>query len=176
MSKLTKLIWATILLLITQLSILSMNRAFAACDCSNAMVIFGKYEIASLDNIQQLKVKTLIDSGATTTALDARSIKMYVNRKGRRWVYYDFYHKPTGKTVSMHQRVSRVARVITHSGKPSERAVVKNAVSIGSTKHFVEMSLINRSNFPQQLLIGRNYLAGTALIDSGKSFLQGRKK
>ena len=151
-------------------------RALASCNCPKGVVVFGTYEKATLENIQQLQVSALVDSGATTTALDARNIKMYVNRQGRRWVYYDFHHKPTGKTVSMHQPVSRVARVITHSGKPKERAVIMNTVSIGSTNKFIEMSLINRSNFPQQLLIGRNYLSDTALIDSGRSFLQSRKQ
>ena len=147
-------------------------RAMASCSCPDKMVVFGTYEIATLVNIKKIKVAALIDSGATTTALDARNIKMYVNRKGQRWVYYDFYHKPTGETVSMHQPVSRIARVITHSGKPSERAVVKNTVSIGPTSRHLEVSLINRSNFPQQLLIGANYLKKTALIDSGRSYLQ----
>ncbi|MGI9277742.1 MAG: ATP-dependent zinc protease family protein [Endozoicomonas sp.] len=143
----------------------------SGCKCGK-MAVLGVYETARLENIKKLKVKALIDSGATTTAMDARNIRMYVNRKGRRWVYYDFRHKSSGKTVSMHQPVSRVARVITHSGSPTERAVVKNTVSIGKLTRFVEMSLINRSNFPQQLLIGRNFLSRVALIDSGKSHLQ----
>lgn len=173
MRRLIHFIGITVLLSITQFI---SARAMANCNCPKGMVVFGTYEAATLENIKQLKVAALIDSGATTTALDARNIKMYVNRQGRRWVYYDFHHKPTGKTVSMHQPVSRVARVITHSGKPKERAVIMNTVSIGPTNKFLEMSLINRSNFPQQLLIGRNYLNGTALIDSGESFLHGGKK
>ena len=113
-------------------------KTMAACNCPDDMVVFGTYESAKLENIQQLRVAALIDSGATTTALDARNIKMYVNRKGRRWVYYDFHHKPTGKRVSMHQPVSRVARIITHSGKPKERAVVMNTVSIGPPTNFLK--------------------------------------
>ena len=154
----------------------SESRVLAACNCADGMVILGTYETAKLENIQSLPVSTLIDTGATTTALDARNIKMYVNRKGKRWVYYDFHHKPTGKTVSMHQPVSRVARIITHSGSPKERAVVRNTISIGQTNRYIEVSLINRSNFPQQLLIGRNFLNRTALVDSGKNYLQSRKQ
>ena len=167
----------THLCLITLLSIpqWSASRALAASDC-NGMVVFGTYETAILENIQALPVSTLIDTGATTTALDARNIKMYINRQGNRWVYYDFHHKPTGKTVSMHQPVSRVARIITHSGSPKERAVVRNTISIGPTNRYLEVSLINRSNFPQQLLLGRNYLSRTALVDSGKNYLQSRKQ
>ena len=140
------------------------------------MEVLGVYETATLDNIQRLKVAALIDSGATTTALDARNIKIYMNRRGKRWVYYDFRHKPSGRTVSMHQPVSRIARVITHSGSPTERAVVQNTVSIGKTRRFLEMTLINRSSFPQQLLIGRNYLTNTALVDSGQSYLQSKEQ
>ncbi|MET4694941.1 ATP-dependent zinc protease [Endozoicomonas lisbonensis] len=173
MSKLIHLMLLPVLVVSLQLS---AARAAEACDCPGDKVIFGLYETATLEDIQQLKVSTLIDTGATTTSLDARNIKMYVNRKGRRWVYYDFYHKPSGKTVSMHQPVSRVARVITHSGSPKERAVVRNTISIGSTRHLLETSLINRGNFPQQLLIGRNYLKKSGLVDSARSYLQSRKQ
>lgn len=139
------------------------------------MVVFGAYETATLNSLDQLKVNTLVDSGAMTTALDARNIKMHVNRQGERWVYYDFFHKPSAKKVSMHQPVSRVTRVITHSGIPTARPVVISTISVGKTQRSVEISLINRSNFPQQLLIGRNYLRETALIDSGRTYLQSGK-
>ena len=141
-----------------------------ACQCS--LPIFGAYEIATLHSIEQLQVETLVDSGATTTALDARNIKMHINRFGQRWVYYDFVHRPSGKTVAMHQPVSRVVRIITHSGPPTARAVVKGTISVGGIERTVDMSLINRNKFPQQLLIGRNYLKNTALIDSGSRYLQ----
>ena len=145
-----------------------------ACECSEGLPIIGAYEIATLHSIGELQVETLVDSGATTTALDARNIKMHVDRSGKRWVYYDFVHKPTAKTISMRQPVSRVVRVITHSGPPTTRPVIKGTVSIGALKRKIEMSLINRTNFPHQLLIGRNYLKNTALIDSGKQFLHSR--
>lgn len=125
-----------------------------------------------MHSIGQLKVETLVDSGATTTALDAKNIRMHVNRLGQRWVYFDFVHKPSGKTVAMHQPVSRVVRIITHSGPPKARAVVRGTISVGRIERTVEMSLINRNNFPQQLLLGRNFLKNTALIDSGSKFLQ----
>jgi len=143
-----------------------------ACECARGLPVFGAYEFATLHSIGQFRVETLVDSGATTTALDAKNIRMHINRLGRRWVYYDFVHKPTGKTVAMHQPVSRVVRIITHSGPPKVRAVVKGTISVGGIERTVEMSLIDRNNFPQQLLLGRNYLKGTALIDSGGRYLQ----
>ncbi|AMO55954.1 hypothetical protein GZ77_07375 [Endozoicomonas montiporae] len=170
-----KLISLTLLTSLLIIAPWSVNEAEATCNCSNDLVVFGTYETASLVNIESLPVATLIDTGATTTALDARNIKMYINRQGKRWVYYDFHHKPSGKMVSMHQPVSRVARIITHSGSPKERAVVRNTISIGKTKRFLEVSLIDRSNFPQQLLIGRNFLNRTALVNSGKSYLQSKE-
>ena len=152
------------------LLVITFSYSAGACQCS--LPVFGAYETATLHSIEQLQVETLVDSGATTTALDAKNIKMHINRFGQRWVYYDFIHRPTGKTVAMHQPVSRVVRIITHSGPPKARAVIKGTISVGGIERTVEMSLINRSNFPQQLLIGRNYLKNTALIDSGGRNLQ----
>ncbi len=143
-----------------------------ACSCTNGLAIFGAYEFATLNSIEHFKVEALVDSGAMTTALDASDINMHVNRRGQRWVYYDFTHKPTAKTITMHQPVSRVVRIITHSGSPTVRPVITGTISIGKVRKKVEISLINRSNFPQQLLIGRNFLEGAALIQSGKKYLQ----
>nr|WP_306671463.1 RimK/LysX family protein [Endozoicomonas sp. ONNA2] len=131
-------------------------------------------ENATLVNIKQHKVTSLVDSGATTTALDARNIRMHIKRNGSRWVYYDFIHRESRQKTPMHQPVSRVARIITHKGAPSERAVVRNTIKVGKITRIIETSLISRSNFPQQLLIGRNFLKDTALIDAGKRYLQER--
>ncbi len=134
--------------------------------------LFGYLENATLVNINQHKVESLVDSGATTTALDARNIRMHIKRNGGRWVYYDFVHRESSQKTPMHQPVSRVARIITHEGAPSERAVVRNTIKVGQITRTIETSLISRSNFPQQLLIGRNFLKDTGLIDSGKRYLQ----
>ncbi|MGY0216140.1 ATP-dependent zinc protease family protein [Endozoicomonadaceae bacterium StTr2] len=142
-----------------------------SCPCENALPVFGVLEQARLADLDNMEVKALIDTGATTTALDARNIRIHVNRQGKRWVYYDFKHKPSGKTISRHQPVSRTAYILTHKGPPAERAVIKQTILIGNTRRKVEVSLINRSSFPQQLLIGRNYLQQTALVNSGQVFL-----
>lgn len=152
---------------------LSLSAPWASQTCTaDGRPLFGYLENATLVNIHQHRVASLVDSGATTTALDARNIRMHIKRNGTRWVYYDFVHRESSQKTPMHQPVSRVARIITHKGAPSERAVVRNTIKIGSITRTVEMSLISRSNFPQQLLIGRNFLKDTALIDSGKRYLQ----
>ncbi|MFK0570143.1 RimK/LysX family protein [Endozoicomonas sp.] len=156
------------------MSFLSLSGLEARQSCTTeGRPLFGYLEKATLVNISQQKVDSLVDSGATTTALDARNIRMHVKRNGSRWVHYEFIHKKSGQKTAMHQPVSRVARIITHKGAPSERAVVRNTIKVGNIIRFVDTSLIGRSNFPQQLLIGRNFLKDTALIDSGVKFLQG---
>ena len=157
----------------TLLFLIFLSLESMACDCD--MPVFGAYETAILDNIEFAKVDALIDSGAMTSALDVKNIKMHVDRKGRRWVYYDFHHKTTAKKISMYQPVTRVVRVITHSGEPSSRPVVISKITIGKVKREAEVSLIDRSNFPQQLLVGRNYLKEIAVIDSGRKYLQSRE-
>ncbi|WP_257293490.1 RimK/LysX family protein [Endozoicomonas sp. YOMI1] len=154
---------------------LSLSASEASQPCTaGGRPLFGYLENATLVNINQHKIASLVDSGATTTALDARNIRMHIKRNGYRWVYYDFVHRESRQKTPMHQPVSRVARIITHKGAPSERAVVRNTVKVGRITRIVEMSLISRSNFPQQLLIGRNFLKDTGLIDAGKRYLQER--
>lgn len=161
------------LLSLLLLSCLSLSVMGARQPCTtDGRTLFGYLENATLVNIKQQKVESLVDSGATTTALDARNIRMHIKRNGARWVHYDFIHKDSGQKTPMHQPVHRVARIITHKGAPSERAVVRNTIKVGKVTRFVDTSLISRSNFPQQLLIGRNFLKDTALIDSGVKFLQ----
>ena len=164
----TKLSISALLLFNTLLWSLPVNSV--RCPCNGNETVFGVLETAKLINIDKLPVDALIDTGATTTAMDARNIHMHINRQGKRWVYYDFVHKPTGKRVEKLQPVARVARIVTHKGPPAERPVVMNTIAIGQQLKHVEVSLINRSRFPQQLLIGRNFLSGTALVNSGKKY------
>ena len=143
-----------------------------SCRKFNNFSVFGLEETAALSGLDGIKVNALIDSGAAITSLDARDIKMHVARNGQREVYYNFVHAISGKTVSTRQSVAKVVYIVTHSGHPKKRPIVNQTIKIGNIEKKVQVSLTSRSNFKHQLLIGRNYLAKTALVDSGRRYLQ----
>jgi len=68
-------------------------------------------------------------------------------------------------------------REVTDSGGHTElRYVIETALHIGETNWPIEMTLTNRDNMRFRMLIGREALKNRLLVDSGHSYLQGKKQ
>ena len=125
--------------------------------------IFGWVEQIAIQGGPVLDAK--LDTGATTSSLDARSI--YRFRRGKkRFVRFEL---PTAKGADsqlIERPLVRVVRIKQHDGQYQRRPVVTLDICIGRVRRIVEFSLVDRRNFDQPVLLGRNALAGAALVDS----------
>lgn len=117
-----------------------------------------------------------IDSGATTSSIDARNVERF-ERDGEDWVRFDVpVPNSDGSRVeeeeefeTLEREISRNASITQASSEESERrAVVKLQFSIGDHEQEAEFTLSNRENLEFPLLIGRNILRDVMLIDVGK--------
>ena len=61
--------------------------------------------------------------------------------------------------------------MVQHDGTKQTRAVVMMNICVAGKLLEMEVSLIDRSEFNYPLLVGRNALAGFALVDSSETFL-----
>ena len=110
-----------------------------------------------------------IDTGATTSSIDARDIKPF-ERDGESWVRFNLVDRETEEATEVERAVVRIASIKQHAGKDDlERPVVMMTIKIGKTKLEREFSLADRSSFDFPLLIGRNVLSGQAIVDVGRA-------
>jgi hypothetical protein len=114
-------------------------------------------------------IKSKIDSGAKTSSLNCQCITP-VKRDGRDWVSFSVKnHK--GEITMIEKPIDRIARIKRHFGEQQERYVVKLGICLGSVYREEDVTLVDRSGFNYQLLVGRNFLRGDFLIDTGNTYI-----
>ncbi|MFW7380019.1 MAG: ATP-dependent zinc protease [Oligoflexus sp.] len=132
--------------------------------------VFGWVERVHFDS-GNISVKAKLDTGAKTSSLDARNIRV-VRQGKKRYVRFEFIDPETKKVYPMRLPRIRGVRIIRHSGNHQRRHVVELDICLGQHQRKIEVSLIDRSNFIYPLLLGRKALKDIALIDSASTFRQ----
>lgn len=105
-----------------------------------------------------------IDTGATTSSLDATEIKNF-ERDGKKWVRFTVRDRRSGEKKQMECRLSRKVKIKRHGEESLERPVVEVKTMMGGVELVREFSLTDRSEFTYQILIGRNFLQGEFVVD-----------
>ena len=111
-----------------------------------------------------LTLPARIDTGATTSSLDARDIQQF-ERDGKKWVRFVVVDRRSGKKVKVEGRLTRSVEITRHGADPQIRPVVKLKAILGKVQLLREFSLTDRSTFTYPVLIGRNFLQGKFLVD-----------
>ena len=131
--------------------------------------ILGWVENAQLlDPAISLKAK--LDTGADTSSLDAKVIKMF-RKDGKRWVRFSITDRDSGQEYIIVRERIRTSSIVQHDGSTQRRPVVEMKVCIADRVMRTEVSLIDRSEFIYPLLLGRSTLESIALVDPGNTFL-----
>lgn len=113
------------------------------------------------------RVKAKLDTGATTSSIDARNQEVF-KRDGKRWVRFTIEDRD-GREVELERRVERFVKIRRPDDKFDRRPVVKMSLCLGRELRSVEVSLADREGFVYPVLLGRNFLAGVAVVDSGQT-------
>ncbi|KAA0875678.1 ATP-dependent zinc protease family protein [Nitrincola tapanii] len=138
-------------------------------------LVLGGLEKQLVGEIEQVHLSGLdatlparIDTGATTSSLDARNIQFF-ERDGRRWVRFDFVHPATGDDTNVERPVVRVVRISQSISEDYERRpVVELRFTLGNVSQSAEFTLTDRSHLDFPVLIGRNILKDMMVVDVGK--------
>lgn len=152
---------------------LPVNSAKTQGDASTDMLdgkqIIGQVEYA-LVSPPDLRLRARIDSGATTTSVHATSIEPF-ERDGEDWVRFEMVNPETEVYLPVEGKITRIASIKRHGAEDVKRPVVRLKVSIGSVSLPIEVTLADRSSFEYPVLIGRNFLQGTSVVDVSGEYL-----
>ena len=111
-----------------------------------------------------------IDTGATGSSIHATNIVQF-ERDGESWVRFDL-PTPDADPVTLERKVVRRVRVRQAELDDFERrVVVLMNVSLGSISQQLEISLTDRSAMEFSVLIGRNFLRNTAIVDVSQQMI-----
>jgi len=109
-----------------------------------------------------------LDTGADHSSINARILRQET-KKGQVWLTFEVTNL-SGAVATFEKRVRRVARVRRHSGVSSLRQVVMMEICLGTIRREVQVNLVDRTNLSFNMLIGRSFLAGHAIVDAAASF------
>lgn len=113
-----------------------------------------------------------IDTGATTSSLDARDIQVF-ERDRSDWVRFKIQDpKEKATYYDVERPIARKVRIIqATSDEADRRLVVKLQFQIGRVQRMEEFTLEDRSHMDYQVLIGRNVLRDLMVVDVAQEFI-----
>lgn len=139
--------------------------------------ILGWREWVSFPELGISQIKAKIDTGARTSCLHAFYVAPF-ERNGEQWVRFDI-HPVQGDTNEVVHGEAPVLeqRLVRDSGGHEElRYVIETTVSIGGASFKAEVTLTDRDTMKFRVLLGRTAIRGKFLVDSSRSYLQGKRK
>jgi hypothetical protein len=135
-------------------------------------VIAGWVEKISLGE-PPLILKAKLDSGAKTSSIHAINVEPFM-RKGERWVKFDLLLRDVDNkqhTLHMEKARARRVRIKNNDGDHDPRSVVELEICFDGRRHLTEFTLADRSEYIYDVLLGREFLQGIAVVDPESTFL-----
>ena len=112
-----------------------------------------------------------VDTGAALCSLNAYSVTEF-DKDGALWVRFNMATLLDDEDVFLELPVERVVLVRQGSREDlQKRYIVLLRIRLGPLEQEREFSLSDRRNMTYPVLIGRNFLAGNALVDVSKEFV-----
>ena len=136
----------------------------------------GWREWCSLPDLGIAKVKCKVDTGAKTSSLHAYDVEL-MRRHGQEYVSFKI-HPLQRNTKRVEQCTSKLLewRQVTDSGgKRTLRPVIITSLKIGTIVKQIEITLIARDELGFRMLLGREALKKTWVVDPAKSFIASKK-
>lgn len=116
-----------------------------------------------------IRIKAKLDTGADNSSINAPVYREF-EKDGRRFVSFKLINN-SGEERDIEKPVERVATVKRSGSASKERPVILLHVCVGGVTSEVEFTMADRSALNYPVLIGRSFLAGKLLVDSGRTFI-----
>lgn len=140
----------------------------------NEKTVTGWKEWVSLPELGVEKISAKLDTGAKSSAIDARDIIEF-EKRGAPWVEFLLYSNQNRKSEGVHCTAPVVDKrsIRSSSGHVEDRYVVRTLVELGRETWPIELTLANRNEMEFRLLLGRDALAGRFVIDPEAVYVLG---
>jgi hypothetical protein len=117
-------------------------------------------------------VKAKLDTGAQTSSIHAHKIQRF-KRKGESWVRFELVLDYRGKEIRVPDERPVTKRVlIKAAGRPHDSRVAVDLEFCFDGRRFRgPFTLANRETMLYPVLLGRSFLEGRILVDSGETYL-----
>lgn len=141
-----------------------------------ALPALGWREWLGLPELAIERIKVKVDTGARTSALHAFDVETFEMR-GEPWVRFRVHplQKDAHTTVEAEAPLVDRREVRSSTGRATLRPVIRTAAELGGERWPIEVTLVRRDVMGFRMLLGRQAIRNRYLVDSGRSFLYGKK-
>ncbi|MEN0019315.1 MAG: RimK/LysX family protein [Planctomycetota bacterium] len=141
-------------------------------DSNQPLPTIGWLERVDLPDWGLRRVRTKIDTGARTSAIDVAQIEHLDDGRIRFEVVGRL--KPERRTRWIEATPVRTSDIRPSTGESQERFVCVTPVRIGDVTRDIEISLVCRQGMQCRMLLGRTAIAGHYVVDAASEYLQTR--
>ena len=144
---------------------------------SEEKLVLGWREWLSFPDLGIERIKAKVDTGARTSCLHAFFVEPF--EKGKEdWVRFGIHPRQGDTDEAVYcEAPLKDRRTVRDSGGHEElRYVIEAQVLIGSHRHAVEVTLTDRDSMKFRALLGRTAIRGHYVVDSGRSYVQSRRR
>lgn len=139
--------------------------------------VAGWREWIALPELEVPWVKAKLDTGARSSSIHAFDI-VESTRDGIDWVAFAVQPWQRSETDVVRTELPVLDRrsVRSSTGHEEERMVVRTTITLVGLDLTAELTLANRDEMGFRMLVGREALRGSVLVDPGRSYLGGRPR
>lgn len=134
----------------------------------STLPLIGEAEYVYIDALQK-RFKARIDTGATTSSLNAQNIQ-YFERDSKEWIRFTIPLSNGTNSVIIERPIKRHVS-IKGDAKNKRRPVIDLYIHMGVLRGKTEFTLADRSEYEFPILIGRSFLRGAAVVDVSQKYI-----
>ncbi|MCP5245989.1 MAG: ATP-dependent zinc protease [Burkholderiales bacterium] len=130
--------------------------------------VLGGLEYIYLDP-PGISLSARIDTGAQTSSLNALDMIEF-ERDGKPYIRFNIIDPETEEKIELIRRIRGYTKIKKHKTESQRRPIVRLRVILGDLDELISFTLVDRSKFKQQILMGRNFLRDLAIVDVSKEY------
>jgi hypothetical protein len=146
-------------------------------DDESLATVAGWREWVALPDLDVPWVKAKLDTGARSSSIHAFDVEEF-DLDGTARVSFAIHPWQRSKADEVRVDLPIVDRraIRSSTGHEEERLVVRTVITVVGHDLDAELTLANRDEMGFRMLVGREALRGTILVDPGRSYLGGRPR
>lgn len=138
----------------------------------NDKMIVGSLEVCDLPEVGIFDLQVRVDTGAKTSSLHVDNLEKY-KVKGKPWVRFDIHPDihSVDKIIKCESPIFDVRTVKSSNGVGQERYVIKTLLKLGEESWPIQITLADRSDMSNLMLLGREGMKDRVLVDPSQTFI-----
>ncbi|GAA3930287.1 ATP-dependent zinc protease family protein [Litoribacillus peritrichatus] len=138
--------------------------------------ILGAIEHCDLPDLDIFNMQVRVDTGAKTSSIHVDNVEC-VEKDGAQWISFDIHpdvHN-VNQIVRREALLKRKNVIKSSNGQKEQRFVIDTWLKLGAIDQLIELTLTDRSSMSYLMLLGRQAMPESVLVDPNKEFLQDSK-